>query len=296
MRQHTCAGLLICWAVAAVGEPIDRTIDAERDGELEVNNFAGEISIEGWDRDEVRVTGELSDEAERLDVLSEGDRIIVRVVMPERANRGGWGGDTDTDLYINAPSGMSVHVNAVSADVAIEGMQGDQELATVSGDVRTEGLGEDMFVRTVSGDIWVRGRDNLTRTEAAAVSGDIRLDGVRGEVRAQTVSGDVGVDGEIVGRVELQTVSGDGRVRAELSDNARVRATTTSGDVELFLRGSAAAEYEVSTFSGDIDNCFGPRAPSDDGPPGRQFHFTEGDSRARVNVTTMSGDIDICRD
>ena len=84
MSKHYLTAMFACWSVAAGAEPIDRTVDAEPDGVLEVSNVAGEILIEGWDRDEVRVTGELSDDAERLDVINDGDRVIVRVVLPDR--------------------------------------------------------------------------------------------------------------------------------------------------------------------------------------------------------------------
>jgi DUF4097 and DUF4098 domain-containing protein YvlB len=99
-----------------------------------------------------------------------------------------------------------------------------------------------------------------------------------------------------VTRVDVRSVSGDLSIVAELGDDARVYATTTSGDIELEWLGDGAADYRLSTFSGDIYNCFGPRPPdTDNRPPGVELRFSEGGSSARVEARTHSGDIDVCR-
>jgi DUF4097 and DUF4098 domain-containing protein YvlB len=297
MGRMTLLALTACSAAAFAAEPIDRTVDADPNGLLDVRNVAGEVVITGWDRQEVRVTGSLSEHAERLDVIREGDRVIVHVVMPNNAGRqqdaSFW---EDTELHISAPRGMSLEIDAVSADITVEDIEGEQELSVVSGEIVTALLGAEIRAKSVSGDIRVNGRDNSARADVSAISGDVLLDSISGEVLAQSVSGDVELNGMSLQRGELKSVSGNIVVRTTLTEGARLRATTTSGGIELLIRGSAEGDYEISTFSGEVENCFGPAMQPPRFGPGTQLRFQEGESDARVSVQTMSGNVALCRE
>jgi hypothetical protein len=48
-----------------------------------------------------------------------------------------------------------------------------------------------------------------------------------------------------------------------LAKGSRLAAKTTSGSVDLQLPADVAAEFEVSTFSGEIVNDFGPAVRRD---------------------------------
>ena len=78
---------------------------------------------------------------------------------------------------------------------------------------------------------------------------------------------------------------GDGRLDVE----------TISGDVRIDLAKPLNVEFDVSSFSGDIRNCFGPKpARTDEYGPGKELRFTEGKGLARVRVKALSGDVSIC--
>jgi hypothetical protein len=289
----TIATLAAVWSLNAVAAtPIDRRIDADADGRLEVHNIAGSIEITGWTRREVQVTGELGDSVERLDVLAEGDRVIVRVVLRDNSHsRDG------THLVISAPQDSELDVNAVSASISVRGIQGEQRLASVSGRIDTETFERELTARTVSGGVRVDGHDRPALTRANAVSGHVILNNVSGEVYAQSVSGHVELTGDSLERAQVNSISGHVRVRSGLTERARIEATTTSGNVTLVFAGDAAADYQLVTFSGGIDNGFGPPPPqSPRGGPRREHRFRQGTSEARVHATTMSGSIDLCRE
>jgi hypothetical protein len=150
---------------------------------------------------------------------------------------------------------------------------------------------------TVSGDVRVAGSSPTNVIRANTVSGDVDVSDVSGEVWAESVSGDVLLRAGTIGRVNAKTVSGEISATALLGDASRIEGTAVSGDVEFDFTGSAAGDYRLNSFSGDIDNCFGPQAANDDDRPpnGRQVRFREGTSTARVEATTHSGDIYVCR-
>ena len=101
--------------------------------------------------------------------------------------------------------------------------------------------------------------------------------------------------GRSLQRAQLESISGRLDVQGALAKDARIDATTTSGSVNLQFAGDAAAEYTLSSFSGGIDNCFGPRAGHTGFGSQQELHFSEGISRARVDVRTMSGRIQLCK-
>jgi hypothetical protein len=263
MSKFWVTGLAAALAASsAQAEPIDRTIVSDPQGELEVNNLAGSIEITGWDRNEVHVTGELQDEAERLDVEKEENRIVVRVVLPQDSGRGFWRG---SELHISAPRGVSVEASSVSADIRVRAIEGEQRLQSVSGNVETRAFERELRLKSVSGNVTVHGDDTRARTQASVVSGNISIDGVGDDVEAQSISG----------RVQL---------RARSLQRAK-----------LMFNGGTGGDYELSSFSGGIDNCFGPE-PAHNGPGSRrELRFSEGDGDARVYVRTMSGSIELCR-
>ena len=199
-------GLLLVSAAAA--EEVDRTLDAAPDGQVDVSNIAGSVTVKGWSRDQVEVTGTLGKKVEELVFERDGDTITIKVKVPKKSGRG-----IDSDLYISVPQNSSIDVSAVSADIEVSDVKGEQELNTVSGDVKTEVGGEDVVAESVSGDIEVSGENKDGETEANTVSGDVTLFRVTGEVNAESVSGDVIVDEGSFSRVDLSTVNGVSTIR-----------------------------------------------------------------------------------
>jgi DUF4097 and DUF4098 domain-containing protein YvlB len=295
--KHQIAVLLLMVATAAGAQEVDRRVDADPNGELEVRTFSGDLLIEGWDEREVHVSGMLGDEVERLDVETSGSRTIVRVVVRrDGRERGDY--EADTSLTIRAPRTMSLYVDSVSADIVSREIDGAQQLGSVSGDVVAAASAGEIRAQSVSGDIRVTGNGAAQATRAKTVSGDVLLSDLNGELEAESVSGDVDVVQGRFQRVELKSVSGELAFAAAVAADGRLDAMATSGDIELELAGDAAGYYRLSTFSGEIDNCFGPRAADDRaGPrgPGRELRFEEGSARATIDARTHSGDVTVCR-
>jgi DUF4097 and DUF4098 domain-containing protein YvlB len=191
-------------ALPVMAEEVERTIDAAADGQVHVSNIAGEVTISGWSRNEVEVTGELGRNVEELIVERDGDKVTIKVKVPKRGGRG-----IESDLQIQLPEGSSIDVGTVSADINVTGVHGEQGLNSVSGDIESEGFDSDISAEAVSGDIDVRGQGKDAETEASTVSGDVTLFRVAGLVEAESVSGDVIIDEGSFDRARVETVNGD---------------------------------------------------------------------------------------
>lgn len=291
MKRLTVFALGVLLAMPVVAEEVDRTIDAATDGHVHVSNISGSVTINGWSRDQVEVTGEIGRNVEELIVERDGDKVTIKVKVPKKGGRG-----IESDLYIKLPVASSIDVGTVSADIDVTGVLGDQELNTVSGDVTTEVDDRDVSAGSVSGDVEITGQGKDAETHGNTVSGDVTLIRVAGNAAAESVSGDVLVEGGSFDRAQFNTVNGDVLFRAELRRGGKLGAETVNGEVELQFVGEISARFDIETFNGDIDNCFGPKPQrTSKYTPGKELSFQEGDDDARVTVSTMNGDISICR-
>src|SRR5687767_3604198 len=230
------AGLVLALPLAATagGKSFERRIAADASGEVVISNVSGTVTVRGWDRNEVHVTGELDEDVQRVDVESAGSgRIIVKVVLPR-----GHVDDGEANLDIQVPKNSTVEVSAVSADVSSRGVLGTQRLKSVSGDARAHmGDATEIRGRTTSGDLEVRAklvRDG--RVDVEGVSGEMTLrvaapDGLALEI--ESFSGDI--LGCLASDVERVSKYGPGtRLNHRTGDGgARVRAKTLSGDVDI---------------------------------------------------------------
>jgi DUF4097 and DUF4098 domain-containing protein YvlB len=289
-RSWLALVLLAAGPAALAGTPISERKPADPTGQVEVSNTAGSVEVTGWARSEIEVTGELGDGVERLEFSQSGKLTRIKVIMPNRSSR-----VESTDLTVKVPAGSSLFVNTVSADVRSQGVLGSQRLQSVSGDIETQAAAEDVECKTVSGDVEVNGTGQRGLLNVTTVSGDATVSRVSGDVNGNTVSGNFTIAAGATGRSRLRSTSGDLGLKGNLDPDARIDFESISGDVRLDLADPVGAEFEVSSFNGEIRNCFGPKpVRTSEYAPGTELRFREGSGTARVRIKTLNGDISIC--
>lgn len=292
MKKLILLSLGLLLALPAQAEEIRKSLDAAASGHVDISNIAGSVSVTGWSRNQVEVSGTLGRNVEELIFDRSDDRITIKVKVPRNGGRG-----IDSELAINVPENSSIDVATVSADIVVRDVLGEQGLQSVSGDVQTEAHASDISADSVSGDVEISGTSRETETSVGTVSGDVTLFRLSGEVSAGAVSGDVIVDEGSFDRVSLNTVNGEILFQAELRKGGRLKAETVNGDIDLEFSGELSAEFDIDTFNGDINNCFGPKPErTSKYAPGWELRFEEGSGDGRVEVSTMNGELRLCRD
>jgi DUF4097 and DUF4098 domain-containing protein YvlB len=270
---------------------INESADADPSGSVEVSNVAGTVTVTGWDGNRVEVTGTLGDGTERLEFTTQDKVTRIKVILPKNAHN-----VDDSELVIRMPAGSSLSVNTISADITAQGVAGAQRLQSVSGDIHTLAGSEDVECKSVSGNIAVDGSGKKGLLGITTVSGDVTALKVAGEVNASTVSGDLVLGLGVTERSRVRSTSGDLTLAMRLAGDGKLDAETISGDVRLNLVGDVEAEYDISTFSGDIDNCFGPKpVTTSEYTPGKELRFSEGNGSSRVRIKSLNGNIRLCR-
>jgi hypothetical protein len=290
IRLGALALLLFPWSLAYAETSIDQHRAVSPQGAVEIDNVAGTIDVQGWDKPEVAVTGTIGKDVERVDVTGDGNRTSIRVVLPRGMH---WGmHDGEAHLVIHVPTNSSVSASLVSSDLKVSAVHGALELRTVSGNISGEG-GGDLRANDVSGDIHFTAMA-AKRIEVKAISGNIVLTGGNTDIEASSVSGDAHLTLGTVSRARFKTVSGNISAKLAAASDAQIDGESVSGDIKLDFAGEPAADFDIQTLSGDIDNCFGPKPVEPRHGPGKRLTFKTGDTSARVHLTSNSGEVRLC--
>ena len=270
------------------GQNVDEKRDMAADGHVLVENLAGSVEVTVWEQAGIEIKGTLGDDVETIDISATANGIQVRVRNKPDSNS-----IDGTDLHLRIPPGASIEVETVSADIDVNGMEGESVvLNTVSGDVEANASPQRLEIQSVSGDVEFGGA--VSRSSIETVSGEISLGGVSGEITVSTVSGDVSLIAKEVERGRFESVSGDLKLDLAVSDGGRVASDSMSGDLILRLPATQEAEFAAQTFSGDIRSDFGEAASVSKGP-GSMLEYQAGRNGASIRMESFSGDIHIRR-
>jgi DUF4097 and DUF4098 domain-containing protein YvlB len=284
----TAVTLMLASASVFAGKSVDESWNIDADAMVSIENIAGKIEVQGWDRNEAQLTGELGNSVKELEVSASSSSLQISV-----ANRNERNVD-NTELKLMIPKGASLDASAVSADINVSGLDNEKLTASsVSGDVDISASSNRVSIESVSGDVDFNGY--TLRVSAESVSGDIVLSGVSGEVYATTVSGDMELKAGQIESGKFETVSGDMTAIAEVSDNGKLGVESMSGDVTILLPASQSGVFKAESFSGRISTDFG-RVDRAKHGPGSHLKYVAGNGGAEIRVESFSGNIKLKHD
>jgi hypothetical protein len=264
---------------------IDTTFAFSRSGTVTLGAASGEIIVNGWAREEIRVRAVSDDDNIRFDATS--SRVSLDV---GGSHRGG-----DTRFEVTVPYGARVTTSSQSGDITVHGTRGQLEVHSNSGDVDIEDVTTRLDVSSLSGDVTARGiTGDVT---ISALSGEVRLADVRGNIDVGGVSGDITMRGVAAKIVRAKTTSGEITYDGTIDPAGRYELTSHSGDVKLRVPRDAKAQLTVSTWNGSIDSDFPiTLKPGEHGisvSRSKRYVFEIGGGGARISAETFSGDITI---
>ncbi len=293
MKSKYMAMFAVSWLTFSLSaaQTVDERSAADANGVVEVSVVEGTVTVHGWKKNEIEITGTLSNNVEKLVFERDGARALIKLVYYKNAKRG----DDKTRLQIRIPQQSKLNVNVVSADLEVEKVYGEQHIIGVSSDITTQVQENELNVQVVSGDTKVNGAGKNTRMHLTSVSGDINAHNIGGELEFASVSGDLVVKAPEMVRVRAKTTNGDIFVHADLAKKGRLDLNTINGDVIVDIEKADGLAVDIETMNGDISECFGETAlRKHKYGPGRSLRFTNGDGSRKVSIDTLNGDVDIC--
>jgi DUF4097 and DUF4098 domain-containing protein YvlB len=228
-----CAVVLLAAGAAWAGdysETFDQSYALDHDGSVGLENINGDVTIEVWDRAEVRVYAiKRASSQERLDKLRidvdvSGDRLAVDTDYPSSRDLGfaDHHGHSEVEYTLTVPRSITIdEVELVNGDLVVDGVLGGVEADTVNGSVVVRNAAGELEIETVNGRIEAElGPDAVDEVSMSSVNGaiDVFISG-SAEIRAETVNGsirnDLGIEvhkGKYVGSSMRGSVGGGGPI------------------------------------------------------------------------------------
>jgi DUF4097 and DUF4098 domain-containing protein YvlB len=274
---------LILAMVAVV--PTDQTLNVAKGTKLDVNNFAGDVSIKVWDKDAVRVEATHSDR-EIVDI-KQGDQVLT---VRSRSTRGG--PPRSLDYTISVPKWMAISVTGTYADVTMDGVGGDVTVDTTRGDIKVVGGSGFVSLKSVQGEIVLEKAKG--RVEVRAVNEGIRLADISADLSAESTNGSIILDRIDSANVDLYALNGNISYDGAIKDKGLYRLTTHNGMIAMPVPEKANATVMLRTYTGGIRSTF-PLPGDQEQRRNKRMTLTLGNGSAHVELESFGGTISLRR-
>lgn len=207
---------------------MSKTVSAGRTPKLEIENISGDLSLVGWEGDDIL----LKADDDEINVKQDGDQVRI---------------SCDDDLSIRVPKGASILIKQITGDASIRGVTGVIELKNIEGDLSMRDVNH-VNIETVHSDFSLRGaKGNLSIRKADS---DVSIRDVDGNVSLDSVSDDLAlrdVRGHVTANVGEDVVM-------YLNPQTGITCAVNAGDdILLVMPPKANATLTLSADEIDVD-------------------------------------------
>lgn len=307
-------------ALASAAEPITNLVKdgkgykaekvfdfpAKSGGKLELSKVIGDISIESWTENKVkivqsfRISASSQQDAEKLlqnysiSAESRGDAIIA-------SGPGNYRGNVGVAFKVYIPRKFSLDASTSGGDFILKDLSGDNKIKTSGGDVSVYDCDGSLNAETSGGDVVLKrvkgvvsavtsgGDMNCVdcgeKISLRTSGGDIEIARIEGDIDAKTSGGEVNAV-DINGFCSLKTSGGDVSI-ARITSKRKIQASTSGGDMDV---AQIQGDISLQTSGGDlnINTVSGLLEASTSGG-----EITVSASAGPMKLSTSGGNIDI---
>ena len=279
--------MLMAAGAAWAAQPVSESLPLAPGAEVDIEVLSGTITIEAWNQNLVEVTGTLGDGVEEMSFEGDEDGVYIEVEYDEDYHGRQ---EVNTNLTIRMPAGAALSVETVSASISVTGVAGELDLESVSGAVDIASKPSALDVETVSGNIYIEAAP--AESDVSSVSGLIEIRASGGSLDAENVSGKITIHGGVIDGGDLQSVSGDITCHATPGPGSDLDVETMNGTITLVIDADLVASFDLSTFSGAIENQIGPEPRrTSKYTPGKELYFNTGTGGPSITLESFSGKI-----
>lgn len=190
------ATLAISPELAAAQKQLSKRFPAGKSVRLVIRNISGKVTVESWDRDEVKVSATIESPSANVVPKQVSDGVLVDV-MGDNRGRGDVG---NVNFRIQVPANFSVDIATINGDITINNIRSKAVRAHITAD------------------------------------GDIELIGiVSPTVFAQNMTGNIFFDGEVSRGGSYQFQAGKGDISIRIPANSTFDLTASAPDKRLAL-------------------------------------------------------------
>ncbi len=221
-------------AQAGVRDEVIKTFEVDERAELRLENVNGEVEIQGWNKNEIKVTAVISaknqEARDRITIeMDENSRGVSVETHYEKSS--GWGSNHSgsVDYTVMVPNNTRLSsIDLVNGSLTVEDVSGEMNIDLVNGSIVAKGLASDSEINSVNGSIEVH---------YESLSDDLR------DISIDTVNGriELNLPENISANVDIETMHGSIRNDFGLSANKNMfsgknlQGTIGSGDVRISI-------------------------------------------------------------
>jgi hypothetical protein len=220
---------------------------------LSLTNISGDIVVQVWDRNEVRVNAE-HDRRDRVTAAIKDGQLRLGVDSPE-------GGPADVEWNLTVPAYMPLEISGIESEIAVTGLRASVVAKSMRGDVHVNACQGPMELTSIEGD--VHAEDVNGGVTASSINSIVRLVRVRGPIEAQSVNGDIQMDDVSSRKVNASTLNGKVYYGSKFQPHGRYELSSHNGTVYVGVDKTEPMNVTVSSFNG----MFGSSIPLPPSPP-----------------------------
>lgn len=283
---------LLTMAIVEAGENIDQTIKVPSTGHLFIDNDRGSVDVQGWNKSEILVRGELDDEHQKVLFKNKGEKTLIKIKIGKTSHRSNAHSSGGSELKVFVPQNIQLHFKGIDTDFTVEGMKAGVEGKTINGELLVKNVHTSIKVSSISGDINVTESSGIAYVES--MQGDTNIMGKFEDVKLRSVTGDIWADISEIDKLDTNNVAGDTTVVGHLRPDAQVKMTGVEGNLHYETTGILNAECEVaSQFGGEIINNLTTDQPKRSHMLQQELNFVSGDGSGTLVMKTINGTISI---
>jgi DUF4097 and DUF4098 domain-containing protein YvlB len=277
---------------AAQMPTVTRVLAAEPNVIVDLALKDGRVSVNGWDRNDVRLD---SFDAEQIESQRRDGTTAPQPVKRIHFNVV----DKKGSLVLQVPRGATVLILAESAPVRIENVA-KVHVETGGGRIELRAITQVVEASSITGGVSVK--NSSGRIQLRSVSGVIEVAGVRPSeadnvLHVFSVSGDFLLDQISHAQVEAETTTGSVTMTNSFAPAARYDLKTTTGNVTLTVPGDASFQVRASVAKeGKIIDDFALVQNDRSARSGsQQLLGTHGTGEAILKLSSFSGVVHLKR-
>jgi len=177
-------------------QTFSQAMPTKNEADIDISHSHGNITVKGWDEEEVKLEGkkivkardketaQMYAEQMKVEIKSEGGRIIVRTIRPEPDRS--WRIRQNTINYeLYAPKRLNVSLKNEHGNVWVESFLGELDLNSRHGNLQVAQIGKDASIQHEHGHV-----------EVSQVGGNASVDKRHGDLKIESVGGELKLNHE----------------------------------------------------------------------------------------------------
>jgi hypothetical protein len=258
---------------------------------IDVESFNGSIEIEGWDRNEIEISGSKyasTEEARndiKIDIHHTDDSVEIRAIKPSSRHD-----NMGAKFTLRVPRNAEVdRVTTSNASIQVQDVARAAHLKSSNGSVKVTNVHGRVDAHTSNSAIDVESLDGEVTLESS--NGHIHAENMTGSLQASTSNSGIVVDMKTSPTTPLRLHSSNGSIELTLRQTPQsdIKADTSNNSITLHLPSDTAGRITADTSNSDVSCDF-----SIDGE-NRKGHLkgTIGTGGHSIELSTSNGHIRI---